>query len=243
MKRLITLLIALSITACSAGSSLWGVPYTPTPRNSAPFNPVTQTSSPAPTGTPLPSDTPIPTDTFVPTATFTPEILPTQTLVHVTTPNPGDQPVMYYAQSGDSLSAVAARFSVDPAQITSPKNLPAYGLVDAGTLLIIPNRITGEVSSNTQLIPDTEIIFSHSATSFDIDFFVKNAGGFLSTYKQWITSSGWIPGTQVIDLIATQQLGQPAPAACPAGIRERLGLRHARQHLPRAVSHGLPDPG
>jgi LasA protease len=204
MKRLITLLIVLSLTACSTGSSLWGVRSTPTPRDPGVPPHASETPSDIPTVTPIPTDTLIPTGTITPTTS-----VPTQTLVQVITPNPQDQPVMYYAQSGDSLAAVASRFSVDAAEITSPKNLPQSGLVDAGTLLIIPDRITGGQTSNVQLIPDSEIIFSPSGTAFDIAGFITDAGGFLSSYKQWITSSGWTNSTDVIDQLALNNSVNP----------------------------------
>jgi len=195
MKRLIILLIALTLSACAPESSLWGIQFTPTPHGqfSAPF--ILVTPSPLPTNTSLPTETSAPTETASPTAT---DILATQTLVQVVTPNPQDQPEMYYAQSGDSLAAVAARFNVEPAQITSPKNLPSSGLVDEGTLLLIPRQISGGTTPNIRLVPDSEIIFSNSATSFDIAGFVQEGNGYLAGYKQWITSSGSTSGTDVI---------------------------------------------
>jgi hypothetical protein len=130
---------------------------------------------------------PIPTDILVPTWTpsLTPTLpIPTQTLVELFTPNPLDQPIQYRAQSGDSLAAVAARFSVQVQEITSPKDLPGSGLINAGTLLIIPDRIPDDRTPDILLIPDSEVIFSASAMDFDIAGFVTEAGGFLAGYKQ-----------------------------------------------------------
>ena len=209
MKRFITLLIALSLTACSTGSSLWGVPSTPTPRDPNLPSPASETPFPIPTDTLVPTEPPIPTETSIPIPTLMPTGMPTQTLVQVFAPNPQSQQIMYYAQSGDSLKAVAARFDVEVGEITSPKNLPFVGLVDEGTLLIIPDRIKGEKTPNIQLIPDSEIIFSNSATSFDVAAFVKNAGGFLASYKQWITSTGWTESTDVIDQLSRSNSVNP----------------------------------
>jgi LasA protease len=189
MKRLITLLTALTLTACATESSLWGVQPTPTAHISTATVPASETSSVAPT------------ETFVPTGTFTltpTAPLPTQTLVQVVTPDPQDQPILYYAQSGDSLAAVAARFGVDQQEITSPKNLPASGLIDAGTLLIVPDRIEAETTPNAMVIPDSEVIFSASATDFDIAGFIAQAGGYLSTYQQSLGTTGETTGTEGI---------------------------------------------
>ena len=188
MKRLIILLTALTLlTACATESSLWGVYSTPTARIPTATVPASETSSPSPT------------DTFVPTGTFTrapANPVPTQTLVQVVTPNPQTQPILYYAQSGDSLAAVAARFGVEEREITSPKDLPASGLLDSGTLLIVPDRIEAETTPNVQVMPDSEVIFSASATDFDVVSFIAEAGGYLSTYQQYLGTTGKTTGAE-----------------------------------------------
>jgi LasA protease len=200
MKRLLLLLTALALTACATESSLWGVQSTPTAR--------------IPSATVPASETPtvIPTDPFLPTGTFTlapSEPLPTQTLVQVVTPDPQDQPILYYAQSGDSLAAVAARFGVDQSEITSPKNLPASGLLDNGTLLIVPDRLEVETTPNIMLMPDSEIIFSASATDFNITSFITEAGGYLSTYRQYLGTTGKTTGTEGMIRLTTENSVNP----------------------------------
>lgn len=206
MKRLLPLLITILLSACATETSLWGIPSTPTPQGQ--FIPPTASETPFPLQTfiILPSETSSPSDTPSPTATVP---VPTQTLVQVVTSDPQVQPVMYYAQSGDSLAAVADRFNVDQAEITSPKILPASSLVDEGTLLIIPYRIPEPITSAIHLVPDTEIIFSPSASSFDIRGFVDASGGYLATYTQWITSTGRTRGTDVLDMLARNNSANP----------------------------------
>jgi LasA protease len=200
MKRLIILLTALALTACATESSLWGVQSTPTAR--------------IPSATVPASETPTIdlTEPFVPTGTFTltpTAPLPTQTLVQVVTPNPQDQPIQYKAQSGDSLAAVAARFGVAEQEITSPKNLPASGLIDPGTLLIVPDRIGVEKTPNIKVMPDSEIIFSASATDFDIAGFIAKAGGYLSTYQQYLGTTGKTTGTEGMIRLTTENSVNP----------------------------------
>lgn len=200
MKRLITLLTAFALTACATDSSLWGVQSTPTARSSTATIPASETSSPSPT------------DTFVPTeaATFAPtDPIPTQTLVQVVTPNPQDQPILYYAQSGDSMEAVAVHFGVDKTEITSPKNLPAGGLIEAGTLLIVPDRIEAETTPSEKIVPDSDVIFSASASDFDIPTFIAEAGGYLSQYRQWLTTPGWTTGTDVLVRVTRDNSANP----------------------------------
>lgn len=110
-----------------------------------------------------------------PTATFTPAV--------TNTPQP---PVLYYTQAGDTLRAVAARYAVQVAEITSPATLPdPEALLDPNILLIIPYYL-GETSSDQQVIPDSEIVYSPSAIDLDIQQFVKGAGGYLgNSYSEW----------------------------------------------------------
>ena len=205
MKRLLTLLTALTLTACATESSLWGVQPTPTARVPSATVPASQTPTLTNSG---------PTEAFVPTGTFTlapapTNSVPTQTLVQVATPNPLDPPILYYAQSGDSLAAVAARFGVDQQEIASLKNLPAGGLIDPGTLLIVPDRIETEKTPNVMVMPDSEVIFSASATDFDVAGFITESGGFLAGYQQWLTTPGWTSGTDVLKQLTRDNSANP----------------------------------
>lgn len=107
---------------------------------------------------------------------------------------------MYYTQSGDWLPAVAKRFGVEVSEITSPKILPENGLLDAETLLMIPDRRdpTLQYTSPLQLMPDNEVVFSATALDFDVTTYVKEAGGYLSTYREYL-KQGWISGAGVIE--------------------------------------------
>lgn len=202
MKRLITLLaaFALTFTACATETSLWGVQSTPTARVPSATVPASLTPSPRPT------DAPAPTATLTLTVTFP---APTQTLVQVFTPNPQDQPILYYAQSGDSLDAIAAHFGVEKDSITSPKNIPQTGLIEAGTLLIVPDRIEERTTPNARIVPDSEVVFSVSASNFDVPGFIAESGGFLAGYQQWLTTSRWTSGTDVLEQLALDNSANP----------------------------------
>ncbi len=142
-------------------------------------------------GTPVPSvNTPEP-------LVFTP--LPTRS-----TPLP---PVLYYTQAGDTLPAVAVRFGVAVEEITSPEPVPPTGLINAGKLLIIPNRLD-ETGPGDLLLPDSEIVFSPSALDFDIDAYARQAGGYISTYREYL-ADGWKTGAQVIQKVAIENSINP----------------------------------
>jgi hypothetical protein len=119
-----------------------------------------------------------------------------------------DPPILYYTQAGDTLKGVAARFNVQPTEITSPEKIKTEGLFDPGVLLLIPHRL-GETSSSTPLIPDSEVVYSPSALDFDINEFVQEAGGKLAKdYREW-RSSGWYDGVGVIQRVAIENSINP----------------------------------
>jgi len=174
----------------SACGPLWGT-NKPT-FTATPTQPVFWTADPP---TPIPTWTPQPT--FTPTSTPFP---PTPTLTPVSVTQRA--PLLYYAQAGDSLSAVAAHFGVEASEITSSETLPETGLLLPDTLLIIPNRL-GETTPYVPIMPDSEVVYSPSAMDFDIDSYVTEAGGYLgATYREYLVSTGWNNGAQAVQRIA-----------------------------------------
>ena len=217
MKRLISFLIAASflLAACSGNASLWGQYATPTPLGGIP-----PTSSPAPavvvtqtptTISPFVIDT---VDPATPAPTFN-ETFVTQEVASLTenipTPAANTPTVLYYAQSGDWLPAVAIRFGVDVNAIASPKVLPEKGLLDPGTLLIIPDTLDHSLpyTPSLQLIPDNELIYSATAIGFDISTYVKEAGGYLSKYREYLGTTGWTSGAGEIERLAYENSVNP----------------------------------
>lgn len=210
MNRNLTILAAflLILGACNATPNLWGSYVTPTAYanqipvvlEATPFVAPTPISEPVP-ATPTPNQSP----------SKTPVIAPTQKAPDVKqTPAPtlDEPPILYYTQSGDTLSAVATRFDVHPDEITSSKSLPETGLIDPGTLLVIPERLT-EYGPNAQIMPDSEIVYSVSAADFEISAYVAEAGGELSRYKEYLSSAGWTTGAQAIERIAMENSINP----------------------------------
>ena len=109
--------------------------------------------------------------------------------------------LLYYTIAGDSLPVVSLHFGVDINDISSPQEVDPQGLIPPNQLLIIPNNLS-ETSSKTKLLPDSEITYSPSTIDFDINAFVDEAGGYLSTYEQWLQSTGWTSGADVIAMVA-----------------------------------------
>ena len=214
MQRILVVFIAISVTisACGDSPSIWGVSSTPTsyaPEAATPIDPFAVQDDPIifPTSTTPPfietenAYTPGPQLIEGPTA----EAEPTNTA----TPLNDAAPFLYYAQSGDMLSAVAARFNVSESEIISDADLTKTTLIDPGTLLVIPNRINEATTPNIQLLPDSEFVFSATGLDFDTEAYVKEQNGYLSTFRDYLGSTGWIQGYDAIDRLAIENSVNP----------------------------------
>ena len=124
------------------------------------------------------------------------------------TMDPNVAPILYYTQAGDVLSVIATRFGVDSAEIMSPEPLSDNALLHPNQLLVIPNRMAN-TTSNTKILPDSEVVFSPSALDFDIDAFVQEAGGYLSSYKEWLGTTQWTTGSEIIYRVALENSINP----------------------------------
>jgi murein DD-endopeptidase MepM/ murein hydrolase activator NlpD len=212
VKRVIIFIIFLTLllSSCRGNtSSLWGQYQTPTPVGGsgvvqAPvFEPVPTQTSTIEASPPTSTPTSLLSSFVTQPATLT----PTQFL----TPTQPGATILYYTQNGDWLPAVARRFHVDASEITSPKILPTSGFLDTGTLLIIPDRrdTRAQFTSAAQLIPDSEIIFSTSAVDFNVSGYVQSAGGYLSTYREYLGSTGWMTGAAALERSAYENSINP----------------------------------
>jgi LasA protease len=131
--------------------------------------------------------------------------LPTQGQI---VPPSEDTHLLYYTIAGDSLPVIGHRFGVNLDQITSPDPIERRGLIPPGQLLNIPNTLE-ETSSTLKLLPDSEVTFSPSTVDFDINAYVNAADGYLSTYSQWLQSTGVTSGADVIARIALEYSVNP----------------------------------
>lgn len=114
-----------------------------------------------------------------------------------------DAPILYYAQSGDSIGVLAVRFGVEVTDITSTAPIPAEGFIPEGQLLLIPSRLE-ETSSRLKLLPDSEVVNSPSSIDFDMNAFVNEAGGFLASYQEYVYGNGVMSGADIIKKIALE---------------------------------------
>jgi LasA protease len=133
----------------------------------------------------------------------TPEI--TNTPAPVVEP---DKTLSYFAQPGDTLHNLAVRFNVDPGEIASNEPIPQAGFINPGQLLIIPERL-GITSPAIQLMPDSEVIFSNSASDLDVKTYVSVLNGKLSGYQEYLGTTGYTTGAEIIERVALENSVNP----------------------------------
>lgn len=195
-------MLALVIPACSTTPELWGVYLTPTPNSSSMVSP----SKGSVNLVPIQSTLTPPQVSFTATLQLplaSPTTYPETVLQEVTPSATFDVPaILYYSQSGDTLASLASRFNVQESDIHSNSVLPTPGLIDPGSLLVIPDRIEEPTTPNIQIMPDNEVILSATALDFDISSYIHDQGGYLSSYRDYLGSVGWLDGDEAIRRLA-----------------------------------------
>ncbi|MEW6717430.1 MAG: hypothetical protein AB1345_08005 [Chloroflexota bacterium] len=180
----------------------------------SPSTPISANLTPLPpdiwwTNTPATND--ISTGVFNPPPTSNPQVNtpPFAPATSEATPIPNNAPpLLYYTQAGDTLPVVAVRFGVQSDEISSPDPLPSSGLLPPNQLLIIPHRLANTTSS-AHLLPDSELVYSPSATDFDVSEYVDEAGGYLNEYREYLHTTGWTSGADIIQRVATENSINP----------------------------------
>jgi LasA protease len=145
-------------------------------------------------------ETATPDPSLITQVAVTPSQTPQSTITSTFGPTVG-APLMYTTQAGDTLQLIAGRFMVSPSEITSLKPVSSSSLLEPGQLLFIPNRL-GETTPDSILFPDSETVYSPTALDLDVEAFVKQKNGYLNTYREYLNSTGWNSGAQVIERVA-----------------------------------------
>lgn len=183
------LVVILVLSCCQASSSL-SEPLLPSPGNAS-----------------LTGTIAIPTKTVI-TATSTPSSNALKSSPTKRAANPTPLPLLYYAQSGDTLEVVASHFDISATQITSPDPIPTRGLIPYNQPLYLPATLSKLVKPDF-ILPDSEVVFSPSAVDFDIAFYLRRSRGDLATYREYLASTGWTSAADIIKRIALENSINP----------------------------------
>lgn len=188
--------------------------FTPT----ATKTPVQPTSTPNPsTATPIPTDTPIVRNTFpveliddnsdiyanaIPTEYTLFEAAPTAEPVILPELSSGySEKSIYLTQNGDMLNAIAYRYGTTVDRISGAALFDDQQFLPLNTSLLVtsPKR---SFSNGTKILPDEYVVMSYPSTDYDLENAIREAGGYLSSYKESVSDIGIVSGMQVIQKVS-----------------------------------------
>jgi hypothetical protein len=115
--------------------------------------------------------------------------------------------VRYFAQPGDTLASLAGRFGVEPELILSSQPIPTSAFIPTGQELRIP-KLLEETPYPSAILPDSAVVNSPSAAGFDLEGYVRQSGGYLSSYQEKVGDQT-LSGAQVVQLVADESSVHP----------------------------------
>jgi LasA protease len=115
----------------------------------------------------------------------------------------------YTVQSGDSLLAVAARFGVPADQIrASSGRLPEAGFLSPEQNLLVPIQASAWPEAR-HILPDGEVVYGPSAADFNLAAYLRQAGGILGTWQEYLPSTENTPAAAIIERVALENSVNP----------------------------------
>lgn len=126
------------------------------------------------------------------------------------TPNPrreGD-PYRYQSLSGDTPLGLSGRFDVDQELFTQQTELGAAAYLPPGTEFSIPDQLP-RTTAPQRLLPDAELVFSPTASDFDLGSAIQEAGGMLAGYQEVVGRGRVMTGTEIVARVARDQSINP----------------------------------
>jgi murein DD-endopeptidase MepM/ murein hydrolase activator NlpD len=138
-----------------------------------------------------------------------PETKPTEIPASIpmtpTVVNPDDLPdlemmekekILYVTQNGDMLDTIAHRFGTSASKISAIVPINTKGFLEPNITLFIPPKNRSYLSG-VKIIPDEYIVFSSTATDYNIVQEIKKANGYLANYQEY-TADGLMLGSEII---------------------------------------------
>lgn len=116
--------------------------------------------------------------------------------------------LLYMSQQGDTLPALSLRFGVSPDAIGGSNALSPTGFLPVGEGLIIPNMLDEALITSTLRLPDSEVIYGPSVARFDSAAYIRDSGGFLTTYSEQVKGET-MTGAQIVQTVAIETSTNP----------------------------------
>jgi len=114
----------------------------------------------------------------------------------------------YTIQSGDTLGTVAQAYGISMDRLIDANDLSNPNLLSIGQVLTIPPPTPGSPGPDFKIIPDSELVYGPASVDFDIDAFVREIGGFLSSYREEVDGES-MSGSAIIERISYEYSVNP----------------------------------
>jgi len=123
-----------------------------------------------PVSTPIPTLPPLVLSSVPPSRGTIPTPDPTRASV--------DIPSEHVVQSGDTLSAIASRYSISLDAILEANEFLDPNVIEVGQVILLPNLIL-ETTDNFKIIPDSRLVRAPGSSQFDIAGFIAQMPGYI----------------------------------------------------------------
>jgi murein DD-endopeptidase MepM/ murein hydrolase activator NlpD len=151
------------------------------------------------------------------------------------------KPDQYIVQPGDSLGAIAARYSVNVELIVAANDITDPNILSVGQSLVIPVATPQAPGPGFKIIPDAELVNGPFAALFNVDDFINKSPGYLASYKEEVDDKSY-SGAQIVSMIARDY--SVNPRILLAVLQHQSGWLTERNPKKSALDYpaGLPDP-
>ncbi len=114
----------------------------------------------------------------------------------------------YYVDPGDTLGNIATRYGVAMKSVIDANQIENPDLIEPGQRLVIPPPVPGPTGPAFKIIPDSELVDSPSAASFDLTAFIQQQGGYLSHYSEDVAGET-MTGAEIVQRIGLEYSVHP----------------------------------
>lgn len=106
----------------------------------------------------------------------------------------------YTVRAGDTLSSISLRFDISIEELMRVNNLTNANALQINQQLKIP-AVVSRVAPDSQLLPDSEVVYSPAYATFDVAAIANRYNGYLAAYREKVEGE-WMTGAQIIQLVA-----------------------------------------
>jgi LasA protease len=118
-------------------------------------------------------------------------------------PTPAGPYFEYVTRPGDTMAGLTGRFGFDAGELLLDPPLPEEVFLPIGQQVRVPNKLEN-LSPARLLLPDSELVYSPAASDFDIEGYVRLAGGYLNEHSETVKDQGVLSGAEIVHKVAAE---------------------------------------